>query len=211
MKIKKLLTILVAMALVSFISVMGTLAYLTAKTGEVTNTFSAPGLLENADDFVLKEHKASEDTTTPGKYNLGSEEVTANEYTNVVPGQDIDKDPFVRVKKLKADAYLYVEIDGSDMPATLTWLINDTNWEELSEVKTHVNGSNVKVYTYKLGVLTASGTNNLEVGILKGNKVTVAAAHNTEAGGGTLDFHAYLVQKTGFTDAKDAWNNTYGK
>lgn len=60
MKNKKTISMIVAMMLICVISIAGTLAYLTAQTGAVTNTFAAAGLLDKDDDFDLKEHKARE-------------------------------------------------------------------------------------------------------------------------------------------------------
>ena len=218
MKNKKTLGIIVAMALVAVLSVAGTLAYLQKSTGPVTNTFSASGLLDDDANFELKEHKAeiADADKGTGKYTLGTEEVTSNNYTEIVPGQNVDKDPFVRIKAnaLKTDAYLFIE-SLEKLPAGLTWAIDDTNWTVLDDVNPKVNaatGETATVYAYKIngGKIDAGNTEDIVVNIIKGKIVDVADTY--EGGEGEhLDFYAYLTQAAGFDTAKAAWEATYGK
>lgn len=91
---KKKLLIALAIVLVIAMSVTGTLAYLTANTGAVTNTFTVGKVFDEEDsdthkNFELLEHGI---TGKPGEYTLTAEEVSGNEYT-VMPGVNIPKDP----------------------------------------------------------------------------------------------------------------------
>lgn len=200
MKTKKTLTMIMAVALACVLSVAGTLAYLTATTDTVTNTFAAQGLIDDG-NFVLKEHKAEAQTANPGVYELNlDEEVVANTYS-VVPGVDLPKDPFVRVNNLKAKAYLFIEVK-SDLPETLKFSIVDA-WE--ATTLTGQNGGTV--YTLKSGALDANSS--LIQTILEGDKVFV---EDDYAGSASKDlkFYGYLAQAAGFDNAAAAWTATFG-
>lgn len=223
---KKTLGVVLAMALVAVISVVGTLAYLQKTTGPVTNTFSASGLLTDDSKFVIKEHKVAilEADKGTGVYSYvkgdgtaataetDKVEVDGNNYTDIVPGKNLPKDPFVRIgaNQLKTDAYLFIE-SVEKLPAGLTWTYDNSNWTELTNVTPNVNaasGETVKVYAYRTK-LEAGNTADIVVNIISGKTINVASNYI----GGTgehLDFHAYLTQAEGFTDAEAAWKATYG-
>jgi len=181
MKIKKMLLLVVAMVLVCAISVTGTLAYLTAQTSAVTNTFvSASGLVET---LTLDESKAVLDDAT-GRYNLvTANRVQGNSYT-VLPDTVLDKDPTIHITgRTNTPAFLYVEIvdnTGGD----IEWEEADC-WDELAGA----NGQNGGV-VYKYTGTIADGN----IGILKDDKVTVAKAPNLGSSGKTLEFYAYMAQ-----------------
>ena len=84
---KKAVITAVALTLVLCLAVGGTLAYLTAKTDPVTNTFTA------------------------GDVNITLEE-TKKDF-KMVPGSEIDKDPKVTVVAGSEDCYLFVKIEKS--------------------------------------------------------------------------------------------------
>lgn len=201
MKTKKTLTMIMAVALACVLSVAGTLAYLTATTDTVTNTFAAQGLID-AENFDLKEHKAVADATNPGTYTLNDEEVTSNDY-DVVPGIDLPKDPFVRVKALKANAYLFIEVVDTT-PNTLTATI-DSAWQDTGVTGKHGG----EVYTLASGALTAAADMNMTQNILAGDKVVVDANY-VGADGQNLVFYGYLAQAAGFENAAAAWTATFG-
>jgi predicted ribosomally synthesized peptide with SipW-like signal peptide len=112
---KKVFVVALAVCLVAIIS-MGTLAWFTA-TGTVDNKFqvsTATG--EQYADFKLEifETKVLPDGT------LGTDEVNANEYTHIAPGDELDKDPTVR----NAGQYdMWVRINVT--------LDNYTTWEDV--------------------------------------------------------------------------------
>lgn len=129
-------------------------------------------------------------------------ETTGNEYL-LIPGYDIPKDPSITVTgKTKIPAYLYVEVVDRIGNDAVRWQIDDTNWDEL----TNVTGSNGgKVYVYKT-VLT--GTPDGSINILAGQKITVGQHLNCD--GRTiqdgLTFYAKLIEKVGDADAVTAYN-----
>ncbi len=196
---KKKLLIALAIVLVIAMSVTGTLAYLTANTGAVTNTFIVGKVFDEEDsdthkNFELLEHGI---TGKPGEYTLTAEEVSENEYT-VMPGVNIPKDPFVRVNSpVGVDVYLFVEVvDGTGEQLTVT--VDSAKWTKLAGV-TGTHGGDV--YTLASGRLTAGSTLDA-THILADDEIVVANA--TIVAPGQVTFYGYLIQAAGFTSAKDA-------
>lgn len=196
---KKKLLIALAIVLVIAMSVTGTLAYLTANTGAVTNTFTVGKVFDEEDrdthkNFELLEHGI---TGKPGEYTLTAEEVSENEYT-VMPGVNIPKDPFVRVNSpVGVDVYLFVEVvDGTGEQLTVT--VDSAKWTKLAGV-TGTHGGDV--YTLASGRLTAGSTLDA-THILADDEIAVANA--TIVAPGQVTFYGYLIQAAGFTSAEDA-------
>lgn len=196
---KKKLLIALAIVLVVAMSVTGTLAYLTANTGAVTNTFTVGKVFDEEDsdthkNFELLEHGI---TGKPGEYTLTAEEVSGNEYT-VMPGVNIPKDPFVRVNRpVGVDVYLFVEVvDGTSEQLTVT--VDSAKWTKLVGVTGTYGGG---VYTLASGKLTEGNT--LEAThILADDEIVVA--NETIVDPGHVTFYGYLIQAAGFTSAEDA-------
>lgn len=196
---KKKLLIALAIVLVVAMSVTGTLAYLTANTGVVTNTFTVGKVFDEEDsgthkNFELLEHGI---TGKPGEYTLTAEEVSGNEYT-VMPGVNIPKDPFVRVNNpVGVDVYLFVEVvDGTGEQLTVT--VDSVKWTKLASV-TGTHGGDV--YTLASGRLAAGSTLDA-THILADDEIVVANA--TIVNPGKVTFYGYLIQAAGFTSAEDA-------
>ncbi len=196
---KKKLLIALAIVLVIAMSVTGTLAYLTADTGAVTNTFTVGNIFDEEDrdthkNFELLEHGI---TGKPGEYTLTAEEVSENEYT-VMPGVNIPKDPFIRVNSpVGVDVYLFVEVvDGTGEQLTVT--VDSAKWTKLAGV-TGTHGGDV--YTLASGRLTAGSTLDA-TNILADDEIVVANA--TIVAPGQVTFYGYLIQAAGFTSAEDA-------
>ena len=105
---KALLTVACALLLV-VATVFGTVAYLTAKTDTVKNTF------------------------TVGKVNVDLAETTGTEY-EIVPGVNITKDPKVTVKTGSEDSYVFVKVEKTNWPASgVTYTMGD-DWTALTGV-----------------------------------------------------------------------------
>ena len=114
---QKLTVVLLAVILVLCCTIGGTLAFLSAESGTVTNTFTV-GKIE----IELKEHELLEDGT------LGAAEVNENAY-KILPGATQNKDPFVRVKVGSEKCYVYVCIENQ-LGANLTYNIGN-EWAEV--------------------------------------------------------------------------------
>lgn len=137
---KKLLALILSVAVVASIAAAGTLAYLTSTSDVVTNTFTVGDI-----NIDLKEHEYKDGVLT-------ETEVTKNEYTRILPGQTLPKDPFVTVKADSEDCWLYVVVaNGMNnvVKGAATLDINE-NWEL-------IEGDDVLgFYRYKLAVDSAS-------------------------------------------------------
>ena len=231
-KATKILAVVMAMVLCVCIGVGATLAWLTDRTEEVVNTF-APTKLINPDPdphdddkkagFDIWEHKATtnadgstalvdpENKKAPDQFPGESALVKLNKYERVLPGVDQMKDPFVRIKA-QEDAYVYVEIVDK-LPDTMTWAIDNANWEEIT-VSDAPHGGRVFKYIGTIqdvaGYITP-GMGAQDINILKDTKVVVDKAFTPESlkpgQTDTLTFYAYAAQYAGQDTAEIAWNN----
>ena len=208
----KVLSLVLALILVVGASVAGTLAWLTAKTEKVTNTFASAELFDDPDaNFTLWEHQVT-DADADGRYDLATTTTTTGNAYIVLPGVSIPKDPTVDVKNLEGNAYLYIEVTSSNLPTGLSYEIG-TDWTALDAAKY----PNVYVYigekanAAKVIEATESAKETFTVNILKDNQVVVADNYSGTADNISLAFQAYMVQATGNgADAAAAWANTYG-
>lgn len=201
-KRKTIYTIL-AVVLVCCIAVAGTLAFLTAETKEVKNTFTSTPTLGKID---LKEHEAT--ANDKGVYTLGTAEVTSNSY-KVLPGVDLPKDPFITIsEKSDVASYLYVEVvDNLGANSGLSYALT-SDWTKL-DVK-GANGGDV--YVYQNGLLITEVNAPATVSILKDDVVTVGQDVNVGEDGVDITFYGYMAQASAGADAAAAYtacfNNT---
>lgn len=198
---KKKLTTVLAIVLVVALSVAGTYAYLTAQTDTVKNTFTAAGL---ASKFTLDESKATQQTD--GSYTLDvNDRVQENTYS-VVPKVNLAKDPTVHVKLEKnVGAYVFLAVDNN-LGDGLTATIDDTQWTALNKTYT-ANGAEWTIYYKQLaGSATPA---QVDINVLAGQQIVVGDTVAEDCG--NIVFNAYLTQSAGFTDALNAWNNSWGK
>lgn len=135
---KKLLAIVLAVILLIGCAVGGTLAWLSAQSGPVTNTFSVGNIT-----IELWEHELTEDGL-----NLDSE-VKENRIYKIVPGATQSKDPFVRVKKSSEKCYVYVCVKN-ELGANVSYNIDASKWTEIP-----VNEAQMQLYRF-VGVMDAS-------------------------------------------------------
>lgn len=203
----RVLTLVLAFVLVMGASVAGTLAWLTAETDEVINTFTSAKLFETPKtEFTLWEHEAS-DTDKDGEYTLSTTAKATdgkNDY-NILPGVSIPKDPTVTIVNLLEDGYLFVKVKENTLPEGLTWEM-DTCWSEVDD----------GVYAYNDVIKAfAANADAMNVNIIKDNTITVENDYEPAQGATEpykLSFEAYMVQATGNgTSAAEAWENAYGE
>lgn len=175
---KKKLTMVAALVLVFALGVTGTLAYLTAKTNSITNTFTVGNV-----KIELKESKSD---------------------FKMVPGNTIDKDPKVTVKAASEACWLFVKVVGSnDLVNYIDYSVDTSYWTALDASECpgvyYIDQSAVTAdKTYS--VLTGDKVKVLDtVDQDAMDKVTDGTATTT------LTFTAYAIQKAGFDTAADAW------
>lgn len=206
----KVMSLVLAFVLVIGASVAGTLAWLTAQSKTVTNTFTSAELFGDNGSFTLWEHEA-EDNDGDGVYILDSSaEVTSNSY-NILPGVNIPKNPTVDVEGLEEHAYLYIKVT-STLPTGLSYSIDSANWTALSDSYPGVyvySGSNAESNIVKA---TNAAPKTFTATILTDDQIVVASDYSGTSDDIKLSFDAYMVQATGNGDsAAAAWANTYGK
>lgn len=193
---KKSIALVLAAVLLIVATVGGTLAWLTATSDTVTNTF----------------------TTSDIKVKL--EETTGTEY-KMIPGYELAKNPKATVETGSEPCWLFVKIDVTNNTygsgdSAVNYLTYEVDTSEGQWTKLTGEGVTGEVYYRK--VETANiGT---AYSVLKGDKVTVNGAVTkemmtaAETSKPTLTFTAYasqLYKNSNTTDneftALEAWNN----
>ena len=190
----KFVVAMLAVTLLIGCAIGGTVAWLTANTAPVVNTFTYGDI-----NIDLWEH--AYDATTNA---LGNSKVTEVENYKIIPGVDLPKDPTVTIKAGSEACWLFVKVkkSGTFVTDKVTYAIDNTVWTQLDNV--------AGVYYKKIDTLTASDTN---YNILQDKKVTVSQEltkgeiNSIEEGqkNPTLTFKAYAVQLDAAQTAADAW------
>ena len=173
---KKILVACLCVALAVLTIAGTTLAYLTATTGPVKNTFTVGNI-----DITLTE------TTTNFK---------------MVPGCTIVKDPKVTVKAGSEACWLFVKVEkSSNLDSFISYTIAD-GWTALTDVDgVYYREVDATTTDTSFNVLV-----NNQVAVKDTvTKPMMDAITNGTATSPTLTFTAYAIQKAGFTTVADAW------
>lgn len=194
---KKTIAALIAFVLLIGAGVGVTLAYLTDRTQEVTNTFTVGKV-----DIDLWEHKLNTDGKT-----VGSDKVISNNGYKIVPGGNAEKDPTVEVIKGSEACYVFIKITETNND------VSDKNYKyvtyEIAQGWNPLNDVPGVYYQEVASLVGASGNTVLKV--LKNDKVTYSAdltnaeLKTAQTSVPTLKFTAYAVQKDNVTDVDAAW------
>lgn len=187
-KTRKIIGLVLAAVLLVSVSVMGTIAYLTAED-TVTNTFTVGSVA-----IVLDEAKVDEN----GQKLEGGKRVDANTY-KLLPGHKYDKDPTIHVDGGSEDCWLFVKVENGlaaiEADTTIAAQMGDKGW-------TLVEGT-TNIY----GRAEASKANDeivvFENFTIKGDVVNDALAAYADK---TIVVTAYAIQQDGFATAKAAWD-----
>ena len=184
---------LLALVLVLGCAVGGTIAWLTASTAPVVNTFTYGKV-----DIELIENDS---------WGKPSADGSSSRLYTVIPGFDFTKDPRVKITEGSEYCYIFIKVteenwlDAKDSTGKrkLDYKIFTQTWKALEDVP------GVYYCVYDDSHLS------LNRGILDENKVTVSKeltkeeireAKNLEP---RLTFKAYAVQKEGSSTAAEAW------
>ena len=199
----KMFVMMLALVLVFGCAVGGTIAWLTATTGEVVNTFTYGDI-----KIDLFEHNYDATTNT-----LGSTEVKEVENYKIIPGKNLPKDPTVRVEAGSEACWLFVKVEAdgtfvegdvmySVRTGTGEWTQGDGTSIPANVYYREVNATDAragKVYyvltgdtTYPNGMITVKDT------LTKEDIKDITTNP-------TLTFTAYAVQMDGINSAADAW------
>lgn len=192
---KKVLSI-VAVVLVLCCAIGGTLAWLTAKSDVVKNTF-AP-----SDINITLTETPNTDTDNDGKADAWK--------ADMIPGFSYAKDPVVTVKDGSVDCYLFVKFEENGNPATyLTYtstLTTTNGW-------TQGDGTNIpsNVWYRVVKATDTTKTWNLLAGDTIAVKDTVTKDNMATAANAELVYTAYATQlyKSNGVEfsAAEAWTN----
>lgn len=169
---------LLALVLVIGCVAGGTVAWLVATTGSVTNTF------------------------TYGDINIGLTESTGTSY-KIIPGKDISKDPKVTVKGGSEACWLFVKVEktGTFVDGKVTYTIAD-GWTQGDDTKIPAN-----VYYRAVDAVTADTDFGVlkDNKVIVSENLTKEEIKDIAAQP-KLTFTAYAVQKDGIADAATAWS-----
>ena len=181
----KLVVAMLAVTLLIGCAIGGTVAWLTAKTDPVVNTF------------------------TYGDINIElTETKPTNKQAKIIPGVDIEKDPKVTVKANSETCWLFVKVEesGKFVENKVTYSIA-TGW-------TQGDGTNIpeNVYYREVGAVTENTDFAvLKDNMVTVSDTLTKEDIKSIATNPTLTFTAYAVQKDGFDSASAAWSATFGK
>lgn len=196
MKMKNFLMGGMSLALVACVSIGGTLAYFNAQDGAVENTFTFAG---GGDGGAITVNLYEEKPDAVADETITGDKDSGWSYSNVVPGQILNKAPQVDVDTSVA-SYVFVRVTAGnvtvkDLPTTNTDAAqSSTQWTKLTGVEGVEN-----VY-YRT---VAKSDSEQKLGELF-TKVQVPEGNGTE----TLNpvkIEVAAIQSTGFTNAADAY------
>lgn len=138
MKNKKMMTMLLALGLVTATGVGASLAYMTDNTGELENKFTfANGIQMQLDeDEVNSETHKVKTIENDGKDGtnaiIAGETPKGNNYLNIMPGEKLHKDPTVTIKAGSPDCYVFVSVTN---PSSDKLSLNINNaWKEVKKI-----------------------------------------------------------------------------
>ena len=210
-KLRRILMLLACAVLLVCLSVGATLAYLSAQTEYVKNTFVAgEGIeIDLLEGDVYEDGEADTTDTNFGThrpgYDVYENRVKINNY-KLVPGWEYDKDPIVYVKAKSGNCYIFVKVvnELSDLEeedvATIADQITANGWIQLKDK----DGNDVtNVYYYKDEVNTSEALQQFPVfqKFTTEDSLTSVTAYD----GKTITVDAYAIQSDGFADAAAAW------
>jgi len=217
-QVKKVLAVILCVALIMSVSIMGTLAYLTDRAA-VTNTFTVGNV-----DIDLNEAKVNPD----GTLVEGADRVTENTY-HLIPGQTYVKDPTVTIKAGSEASYIRMlvtinyksELDAIFAPGVkLDSIFNEwdsTTWIYHNETEDATNNTVTYEFRYKETIKPES-TGNLALaplfssftipGSLTGEQLDTLLTKDTDGNivkQLTITVNAHAIQAAGFDTADAAW------
>ena len=191
----KLVVAMLAVTLLIGCAIGGTVAWLTATTDSVVNTFTYGDI--NIDLWETKDGMHTE-----SRLNENGYVVNARSDLKIIPGVDLPKDPTVTVKAGSEACWLFVKVEeaGKFVDGKVTYSIAE-GWIALT--------GQPGVYYREVPAAAA----DTEFGVIKDNKIIVSsdltkAEINKLTGADKtpkLTFTAYAVQKDGIADAATAW------
>lgn len=188
----------------------------TARLADSVEVLEHKAVPQGDGSYVLKNGaKISESETLP------NETVTLNQY-DLLPGLDIPKDPFIRIKgKTPIEAYLFVEVVdkmstieiGEQKTSPLTYQLS-SNWMKLDV--SGANGGTVYVYIENEMAKVFDEDDNGDFYIIKNNQIQVSqyllqyGVKYTENTEDFISFYATLGEAIPNTDEETVYKTIHG-
>ena len=210
MKTRTKALLLVMSALLLIVStVFATMAYLTSKTGVITNTFSVGNVSITMDETLVNEYgkycKLSGTDLVEVATKAEAGRAQANSY-KLIPGHTYTKDPTIHVADKSEPCYLFIKVvnDIIDIEAagkTVNDQILAKGWTVIS------TSGNVTIY----GKATAIDARGGAVDVATFETINIATnADLTGYAGKTVTIQACAIQADGFADMNAAWTTGFG-
>lgn len=205
----KVLSLLIAAALLVTTTVFGTMAYLT-DADDVVNTFTVGSVAIQLDEADVK---------LDGSYETNHDSrVKANDY-KLIPGHNYIKDPTVTVLKDSESSYIRMlvtvsnasalkEVFGSNLPLenyVEGW--DRTVW--VPNGSTNDTDKNTITYEFRYnGTVKASDSNVVLDDLFESFTIpgTITGEQLAKLKNTTITVVAHAIQADGFTDANKAWD-----
>lgn len=150
MKKRKIMMSVLSAALVGVVAIGGTLAYLSDQSNPVTNTFNVGAGYEEDDKkhtgLWLDETKKIDDKN-PTEIGVGEENRTETgvDYTEMLPGSVVAKDPTFHLTTGSTDSYVFALVKGVDAMITDGYYFTATKPEGQADPQNAFNGAWKKV------------------------------------------------------------------
>lgn len=194
MKKRSLFTMIASLALVGAMGVGATLAYLSDSSGTLVNTFEFGSISLELYENDYNNQNEGED--------INATDFGGNSYTNLYPGQKVDKEPYIKVDT-SLDCYVYARIECDESLYTMGNVSDEWVLVDFSNVENYCVEENTKYFVYK-DVVTADMDDTLESFF---DSVTISAEADEYTELSDIVIDAVAVQKEGNEDyAQMAWD-----
>lgn len=198
----KVMLVILAVMLVAGISVGSTLAWLSAQSNTLTNTFSDSNVKIKLDEAKIVDGEATNERIQTG----------GNEY-KIIPGVKYTKDPTVYVlDETDIDCILFVKFEEENNPST--YFTYDSTLDDENSGWTQGNGTDVPANVWYRTVEADAAAAEKQWTLLADGitvKKTVETTDMTAAAAAKLTYTAYAVQAIGFEDdIAGAWTAAQG-
>lgn len=208
-KLRRVLMLVSCAVMIVSLSVGATLAYLTATTNSVVNSFTVGNV--SFDDPTLGNDLDEAKVDVYGVPETNASRVTANAY-KLIPGHSYTKDPTVHIGSTSEDGYLFVRVqngivnieaaDEKDAEGAVTKAVTIAA-QMAAKGWIALNDANYPDVYYKANPVSKDADVEVfESFTLKDDiDQTTLESYKTA----TINIQAYLVQADGFGSATAAW------
>lgn len=146
MKKRKIMMSVMSAALVGVVAIGGTLAYLSDTSNVVTNTFNVgSGYVEEGDHIGLwLDETEKTGDTNPVEIDLKNRTELGVEYTEMLPGSVVAKDPTFHLTTGSTDSYVFAYVTGVDAMIADGYYFTVNKPEKLVDPENAFNTTNWK-------------------------------------------------------------------